>query len=564
MTITGRDMDARNGANDKAIAERGRAVDAAILAIEKQFGRGSIMKLGSAERQAVDSIPTGSIALDLALGVGGIPRGRITEIFGPESSGKTTSASTSSPRPSGAAGSPRSSTSSTPWIPGYARACGVNVDELLVSASRTPASRRSRSPRPSSARAAWTRRRGLGRGPRAARRDRRRDGRQLRRHPGPADEPGPAQAHRRRQPLEHGAGVHQPAAREDRRHVRQPGDDAGRPRAQVLRLGPAGHPARRDDQDRHGVGGQPGPRQGRQEQGRAAVPRCRVRRHVRRGHQPRKAACSTSASRWTSSPRPAPGSPSARRGSARAARLQGVPQGQSPSSPPRSSAASAPRCPRWPSRWRASRRPSRAPAPSMHDASGAGPAPVLVPQADARRTPGAAGRRSRTRPRSLDAAARFLEARPRSVGGPPPPAAAGYRPELVDGGIGRLGSSAPRRRGVRPRVGGVARPRAAARRACAPPRAQQKGRRPDADRRVLEERRASRGRRATRRARTSDDEAAERLLPGSATRRSRGCADPARRPAAAYALLARNGFDPEVASDEPPRRSASRRAIAGD
>src|SRR3990170_37017 len=84
----------RNGGErtttDRSTAERGKAVDAAILAIEKQFGSGSIMKLGSRERQAVDSIPTGSIALDLALGVGGIPRGRISEIFGPESSGKTT------------------------------------------------------------------------------------------------------------------------------------------------------------------------------------------------------------------------------------------------------------------------------------------------------------------------------------------------------------------------------------------------------------------------------------------------------------------------------------------
>src|SRR5215475_15634729 len=92
MAITERAADLRNGERnaERAVAERGRAVDAAILAIEKQFGRGSIMKLGSAERQAVDSIPTGSIALDLALGVGGVPRGRITEIFGPESSGKTT------------------------------------------------------------------------------------------------------------------------------------------------------------------------------------------------------------------------------------------------------------------------------------------------------------------------------------------------------------------------------------------------------------------------------------------------------------------------------------------
>ena len=119
---------------EKALAERGRAVDAAILAIEKQFGRGSIMKLGSRERQAVDSIPTGSIALDLALGVGGIPRGRICEIFGPESSGKTTRLpARHRGGPAHGAGSRPSSTSSTRWIPAYARACGVNVDELLVS-----------------------------------------------------------------------------------------------------------------------------------------------------------------------------------------------------------------------------------------------------------------------------------------------------------------------------------------------------------------------------------------------------------------------------------------------
>jgi len=95
MTITGTDKLGAEGngvdrLSDKASTERTKAVDAAILSIEKQFGRGSIMKLGSSERQQVDAIPTGSIALDLAIGVGGVPRGRITEIFGPESSGKTT------------------------------------------------------------------------------------------------------------------------------------------------------------------------------------------------------------------------------------------------------------------------------------------------------------------------------------------------------------------------------------------------------------------------------------------------------------------------------------------
>ena len=120
----------RNGASG---AERTKAVEAAILAIEKQFGRGSIMKLGSKERQAVDSIPTGSIALDLALGVGGIPRGRITEIFGPESSGKTTVCQHVIAEAQARGGIAAFIDVEHALDPGYARACGVNVDELLVS-----------------------------------------------------------------------------------------------------------------------------------------------------------------------------------------------------------------------------------------------------------------------------------------------------------------------------------------------------------------------------------------------------------------------------------------------
>ena len=132
MAMTGeRGLEDRNGA--KSIAERGRAVDAAILAIEKQFGRGSIMKLGSSERQQVDAIPTGSIALDLALGVGGIPRGRITEIFGPESSGKTTLCQHVLAEAQRRGGVVAFIDVEHALDPGYARACGVNVDELLVS-----------------------------------------------------------------------------------------------------------------------------------------------------------------------------------------------------------------------------------------------------------------------------------------------------------------------------------------------------------------------------------------------------------------------------------------------
>ncbi len=124
-------VDQRNG--ERALAERGKAVDAAILSIEKQFGTGSIMKLGSAQRQQVDFIPTGSIALDLAIGVGGIPRGRVTEIFGPESSGKTTICQHVIAEAQRKGGVAAFIDVEHALDPGYARACGVNVDELLVS-----------------------------------------------------------------------------------------------------------------------------------------------------------------------------------------------------------------------------------------------------------------------------------------------------------------------------------------------------------------------------------------------------------------------------------------------
>ena len=138
MTLTGAGTvtSSRNGTDretDRMTAERGRAVDAAILAIEKQFGRGSIMKLGSSERQSVEAIPSGSIALDLALGVGGIPRGRITEIFGPESSGKTTLCQHVLAEAQQRGGVVAFIDVEHALDPHYARSCGVNVDELLVS-----------------------------------------------------------------------------------------------------------------------------------------------------------------------------------------------------------------------------------------------------------------------------------------------------------------------------------------------------------------------------------------------------------------------------------------------
>ena len=71
-------------------ADREKALETALAQIDRQFGKGAIMRLGSDERAPVNVIQTGSVALDVALGIGGLPRGRIVEIYGPESSGKTT------------------------------------------------------------------------------------------------------------------------------------------------------------------------------------------------------------------------------------------------------------------------------------------------------------------------------------------------------------------------------------------------------------------------------------------------------------------------------------------
>ncbi len=115
------------------ITEREKALELAIGQIEKRFGKGSIMKLGkSAGITPVEAIPSGSLALDLALGIGGIPRGRITEIFGPEASGKTTLAqhiiAEAQKR-----GTAAYIDAEHALDPSYAANCGVNLEELLIS-----------------------------------------------------------------------------------------------------------------------------------------------------------------------------------------------------------------------------------------------------------------------------------------------------------------------------------------------------------------------------------------------------------------------------------------------
>lgn len=109
------------------------ALEAALSQIERQFGKGSIMKLGDSSITAVETIPTGSLALDLALGVGGMPRGRVVEIYGPESSGKTTVALHIVAQAQKAGGIAAFIDAEHALDPVYASNLGVDIDELLIS-----------------------------------------------------------------------------------------------------------------------------------------------------------------------------------------------------------------------------------------------------------------------------------------------------------------------------------------------------------------------------------------------------------------------------------------------
>lgn len=114
--------------------EKEKALELAIGQIEKRFGKGSIMKMGeAAEMPPIEAIPTGSLALDLALGIGGIPKGRITEVFGPESSGKTTLAQHIIAESQKMGGTVAYIDAEHAMDPGYAAHCGVKVEDLLIS-----------------------------------------------------------------------------------------------------------------------------------------------------------------------------------------------------------------------------------------------------------------------------------------------------------------------------------------------------------------------------------------------------------------------------------------------
>ncbi len=122
-----------NSAVPVATSERERAIDLALQQIERRFGKGAIMKLGESSHIHVDVIPTGSIALDLALGIGGIPRGRVTEIYGPESSGKTTLCQHIIANAQRAGGYAAFIDAEHALDRTYAAHCGVDTDNLLIS-----------------------------------------------------------------------------------------------------------------------------------------------------------------------------------------------------------------------------------------------------------------------------------------------------------------------------------------------------------------------------------------------------------------------------------------------
>ena len=117
--------------------DKDKALDMALAQLEKQFGKGSVMRLGESPRMAVETISTGSLALDIALGVGGVPRGRITEIHGAESSGKTTLAYHIVAEAQRAGGVAAFIDAEHSVDPEYAKNLGVDINKLLISQPST-------------------------------------------------------------------------------------------------------------------------------------------------------------------------------------------------------------------------------------------------------------------------------------------------------------------------------------------------------------------------------------------------------------------------------------------
>ena len=127
------DTEANMNPKNTATNDKSKALDQALLNIEKQFGKGAVIKMGSNYKANIDAISTGSLPLDLALGIGGFPRGRVVEIYGPESSGKTTLTLHAIAEAQKSGGMAAFIDAEHALDPSYAKRLGVNVDELLVS-----------------------------------------------------------------------------------------------------------------------------------------------------------------------------------------------------------------------------------------------------------------------------------------------------------------------------------------------------------------------------------------------------------------------------------------------
>ena len=261
--------------------DKHEALDVALGQIERQFGKGSVMKMNDRAAVSVGAVSTGSLALDLALGIGGLPRGRIVEVFGPESSGKTTLVYHVIAEAQRRGGICAFIDAEHAMDPAYAKRIGVDIDNLLVSQPDTgeQALEITELLIRSGALdvvaidsvAALT--------PKAEI-----EGEMGDSHVG-------LQARLMSQALRKLAGT---LNRTDTiclftNQLREkigvmfgsPEIDAGRPRAEVLLVGAPRHPPHRDAEGRRRGGRQPHPRQGREEQGRAAVQAGRVRHHVR-------------------------------------------------------------------------------------------------------------------------------------------------------------------------------------------------------------------------------------------------------------------------------------------
>ncbi len=212
------------------------ALNQALGNIEKNYGRGAIMKLGDENIEDVEVIPTGSIGLNYALGVGGYPRGRIIEIFGPESSGKTTLAIHAIAEAQKAGGIAAIIDAEHAFDRFYAEKLGVDVNNLFMA-------------QPDNGEQALDIAEQLIRAD-PQKRNRRRHGRQERGRTGPPHVTGHEKADRHNLPHQHHLHLHQPAAREDRRDVRSVRDNHRRQRPQILRLCPNRHPSEHSYQRR--------------------------------------------------------------------------------------------------------------------------------------------------------------------------------------------------------------------------------------------------------------------------------------------------------------------------